>query len=151
MRRASVTIYRCVEPVVSGMGYELVGVEFGGGRGNAKLRVYIDAAAGITLDDCAAVSEQLSASLDVSDPIPEAYALEVSSPGVNRPLFERADFQRFTGERAFVRLATGLEGRKRFKGELRGVEEQSVVMEVDGRTWHLPLDGVEEAHLVVDG
>lgn len=150
MRRAPGTIYGCVEPVVHGMGYELVGVEYGGGPGNGRLRVYIDCAAGITLDDCAAVSEQLSAALDVDDPISEAYTLEVSSPGLNRPLFSRADFERYSGERVFVRLEGPLDGRKRFKGHLVGVESDTVMVEVDGRTWRLPLDGVEEAHLIVD-
>jgi ribosome maturation factor RimP len=132
------------------MGYELVGVEYGGGPGNGRLRVYIDCEEGVTLDDCAAVSEQLSAALDVDDPIPDAYALEVSSPGVDRPLFERAHFERFRGSRVFVRLAVAQEGRKRFKGELIGVEDDLVVVDVDGRTWKLPLAGVEQAHVVAD-
>ncbi|MDZ7747508.1 MAG: ribosome maturation factor RimP [Halofilum sp. (in: g-proteobacteria)] len=150
MQRASGTIYGCVKPVVTGMGYELVGVEYGGGPGNGRLRVYIDCPDGITVDDCAAVSEQLSAALDVDDPIPDAYALEVSSPGLNRPLFERSDFERFRGARVFVRLGQALEGRKRFKGQLVDVEADAVRVEVDGRTWSLPLDSVEQAHLVAD-
>ena len=136
--------------MVVGMGYELVGVEYGGGPGNGRLRVYIDCADGISLDDCAAVSEQLSAALDVEDPIPDAYELEVSSPGLNRPLFGRRDFERFAGERVFVRLAHALEGRKRFKGHLAGIEEDALLVEVDGRMWKLPIDGVEQAHLVAD-
>lgn len=152
MQRASRAITDCVEPVVTGLGYELVGVEFGGGRGNGILRVYIDAPRGVDVDDCAAVSERLSAALDVDDPIPDAYTLEVSSPGVNRPLFAPADFRRFAGQRAFVRIAAGAipEGRKRFKGVLGGLEEAAILIEVDGETWRLPLDAVEEAHLVVD-
>lgn len=132
------------------MGYDLVGVEYGGNPGNARLRVYIDAADGITLDDCAAVSEQLSAALDVDDPIPGAYVLEVSSPGVNRPLFAPADFERFRGSRVFVRLERALDGRKRFKGTLVGLEGDTAVVEVDGRNWHLPLDAMEEAHVVAE-
>lgn len=150
MRRAPGAIQASVEPVVRNMGYDLVGVEYGGDPGNARLRVYIDSADGITLDDCAAVSEQLSASLDVDDPIPGAYVLEVSSPGINRPLFVPADFERFQGSRVFVRLERALEGRKRFKGTLVGLDGNSAVVEVDGRSWHLPLDSVEEAHLVAD-
>lgn len=132
------------------MGYDLVGVEYGGNPGNARLRVYIDSADGITLDDCAAVSEQLSATLDIDDPIPGAYVLEVSSPGVNRPLFTPADFERFRGSRVFLRLERALEGRKRFKGTLMGLEGDTAVVEVDGHTWHLPLDSVEEAHVVAE-
>ena len=150
MKRASAAIYGSVEPVVTGMGYELVGVEFGGGPGNGRLRVYIDCPEGVTVDDCAAVSEQLSAALDVDDPIPDAYALEVSSPGLNRPLFGAEDFERFSGQRVFVRLGHALEGRKRFKGHLVGVDHDAVVVEIDGDEWKLPLDGVEQAHLVVD-
>ena len=152
MQRASSAIRGCVEPVVTGMGYELVGVEHGGSRGQGILRVYIDASEGVDVDDCAAVSERLSAALDVDDPIPDAYTLEVSSPGINRPLFEPADFRRFAGERAFVRIAAGAipEGRKRFKGVLAGLQEAQLVLEVDGETWYLPLDAVEEAHLLIE-
>lgn len=150
MRRASNAIRATVEPVVTGLGYELVGVEHGGGPGNGLLRVYIDTEQGVTVDDCATVSEALSAALDVEDPIREAYTLEVSSPGVNRPLFERADFERFTGSRVFVRLERELDGRRRFKGLLQRVEADEIVVEVDGRDWRLPLDGVEEAHLIVE-
>lgn len=148
MQRASSAILTSIEPVVRGMGYEFVGAEFGGGGGNARLRVYIDTVDGVTVDDCAAVSEQLSATLDVDDPIPEAYVLEVSSPGINRPLFERADFVRFQGERVFVRLREVLDGRKRFKGQLIEVADDRVSVEVDGRIWQLPLVAIEEAHLV---
>lgn len=148
MRRAPSAILASVEPVVRAMGYDLVGVEYGGGPGNARLRVYIEAADGITLDDCAAVSEQLSASLDVDDPIPGAYVLEVSSPGLNRPLFAAADFERFRGSRVFVRLEQALEGRRRFKGTLVGLEGDIAVVEVDGHAWRLPLDSIEEAHVV---
>ncbi len=151
MRRASEAILASVEPVVRGMGYELVGAEYGGGRGNGRLRVYIDTPDGVTVDDCAAVSEQLSAALDVDDPVPDAYVLEVSSPGINRPLFSRADFERFRGERVFVRLEEALDGRKRFKGRLMEVADDAVAVEVDGHLWHLPLGAVEQAHLVAEG
>jgi len=150
MRRASNTIRAAVEPVVTGLGYELVGVEYGGGSGNGLLRVYIDVDRGVTVDDCATVSESLSAALDVEDPIREAYTLEVSSPGINRPLFLRADFERFSGERVFVRLEQPLEGRRRFKGRLQGVDGEEIVVEIDGRAWCLPITAVEEAHLIID-
>jgi ribosome maturation factor RimP len=128
------------------MGYELVGAEYGGGR----LRVYIDCPEGVTLDDCAAVSDELSLALDVADPIAEAYHLEVSSPGVNRPLFEPHDFERFTGERVLVRLCEALDGRKRFKGKLVGMEAEAVVVEVDGQTRRLPIDRIMQAHVVAE-
>lgn len=148
MERASSAIWECIEPVVQGMGYDLVGVEFGGNRGNRLLRVYIDLTDGVTVDDCAAVSRALSAALDVDDPISEGYILEVSSPGIDRPLFRPGDFVRFVGETAFIRLASTLEGRRRFKGRLAGMDEGDVLIEVDGTLWRLPADLVEEAHLV---
>lgn len=137
-----------VEPVVTGLGYELVGVEFGGGSGDGLLRVYIDTEDGITVDDCATVSESLSAALDVENPIRGAYTLEVSSPGINRPLFMRTDFERFVGEQVFVRMEQPLDGRRRFKGLLLQVEDGDILVEVDGESWRLPLAGVEEAHLI---
>ncbi|MDX1608684.1 MAG: ribosome maturation factor RimP [Halofilum sp. (in: g-proteobacteria)] len=148
MRRAPEAIRTTVEPVVTGLGYELVGVEYGGGPGNGRLRVYIDTAGGVTLDDCEAVSRDLSAALDVDDPIPEAYVLEVSSPGINRPLFGRADFERFCGERVSVRLDQPLQGRRKFKGLLVRVEGEEALVEVDGTTWRLPLAAVEQANVI---
>lgn len=148
MRKASDRIWGCVEPVVLGLGYELVGVEFGGGPGSRVLRVYIDTDDGVTVDDCAAVSEQLSASLDVDDPVNDTYVLEVSSPGIDRPLFREADYRRFAGETVSVRLGQPQEGRRRFRGLLGGVEAEDVLVEVDGTTWRLPLADIDEAHLI---
>lgn len=148
MRRAGSRIWQAVEPVVHGMGYEMVGATFGGNPGDRILRVYIDAEAGISIDDCEAVSRQLSAALDVDDPIGEGYVLEVSSPGIDRPMFREADFRRFAGEQAFVRLEAALDGRRRFKGLLGGVEDGNVLIEVDGQMWRLPLASIDEAHLI---
>ncbi len=148
MKRAPSRIWEVVEPVIAGLGYEMVGATFGGKPGDRILRVYIDSGDGITIDDCEVVSHQLSAMLDVEDPVGEPYVLEVSSPGVDRPLFREVDYRRFAGEMAFIRLAEPLEGRRRFKGALAGVEAGAIVIDVDGRVWHLPLEVVEEAHLV---
>lgn len=148
MQRASSEIWSVVEPVVLGMGYEMVGAELGGKPGDRILRVYIDTADGVTVDDCEAVSRQLSAVLDVEDPVGEGYVLEVSSPGVDRPLFRREDYARFAGENVFVRLGYAFEGRRRFKGRLEGVEEEAVLVDVDGSVWRLPLEAVESAHLI---
>ena len=148
MRRASRQIWEVVEPVVEGLGYEMVGAVFGGRSGDRILRVYIDKPGGVAIDDCELVSGQVSAILDVDDPIGEAYVLEISSPGIDRPLFREADYRRFVGETAFIRLTQPLEGRRRFKGTLSGVEEGAIVIEVDGLVWRLPLDAVEEAHLI---
>lgn len=137
--------------VVEPMGYELIGVEHlsrGSSQGGAILRVYIDAEAGITLDDCAAVSHQLSGVLDVEDPIQGHYDLEVSSPGLDRPLFTVDHFERFPGQRAKVRLATKLEGRRHFEGRLAGVRGDRLCLEVDGVILELPLALIESARLV---
>ena len=139
------------EPVVESMGYELVGVEFLGAGGHGTLRVYIDRDEGVSLDDCAAISHQVSGILDVEEPIKQVYDLEVSSPGIDRPLFKLADFERFTGKTARIKLAVGLLGRKNFKGELQGVADSKLVtIEVDGEVYDLPYADIAKANLVGD-
>ena len=137
------------QPVVETMGYELVGIEFADGSGHGTLRVYIDREAGVNLDDCAAISHQLSAILDVEEPIQQAYDLEISSPGINRPLFKLSDYERFSGRTAKVKLAEPLDGRKNFKGLLRQVaEDRKVCIEVDGEVFELPYADIASANLV---
>ena len=139
------------EPVVESMGYELVGVEFLGAGGYGTLRIYIDRDNGVNLDDCAAISHQISGILDVEEPIKQAYDLEVSSPGIERPLFKLADFERFTGKTVRIKLAVGLLGRKNFKGELQGVAGSKLVtIEVDGELFDLPYADIAKANLVGD-
>ena len=139
------------EPVVESMGYELVGVEFNAGGGYGTLRVYIDREQGVSLDDCAEISHQVSGILDVEDPIKQAYDLEISSPGIDRPLFKLADFDRFSGQLAKIKLAAGLEGRKNFKGRLQGVTGNRVIgIEVDGEIFELPYADIARANLVGD-
>ncbi len=137
------------EPVVESMGYELVGVEYQGGGHHGTLRVYIDHADGISLDDCAAISHQLSGLLDVEEPIREAYDLEISSPGIDRPLFKRADFERFAGQRARIRLAVARDGRRNFVGELQASTDAALVrIRVDGEDFELPFADIAKANLV---
>jgi ribosome maturation factor RimP len=139
------------EPVVESMGYELVGVEFLGAGGYGTLRVYIDRDSGVNLDDCAAISHQINGILDVEEPIKQAYDLEVSSPGIERPLFKLADFERYAGKTVRIKLAVGLLGRKNFKGELRGVADSKLVtIEVDGEVFDLPYADIAKANLVGD-
>ena len=139
------------EPVVESMGYELVGVEFQGAGHHGTLRVYIDRDSGVSVDDCAAISHQISGILDVEEPIKQAYDLEISSPGIDRPLFKLADFERFSGRKAKIKLAVGQQGRKNFKGELRGVADSKwVKIEVDGETYDLTYADNARAHLVGD-
>ncbi len=141
MREALLNI---LEPAIEGLGYEVVELEFHSGI----VRVFIDRPEGVTLDDCERVSRQVSGLLDVEDPIPGAYTLEVSSPGLDRPLRKTADFGRFAGQRARIELSLPLNGRRRFSGTLRGVERDEVLIELDGTLFRLPLAQIGKAHLV---
>jgi len=137
------------EPVIESMGYELVGVEFSGGSGHGTLRVYIDREQGVSVDDCAAISHQVSGILDVEEPIKQAYDLEISSPGIDRPLFKLADFERFAGHTAKIKLMAGVDGRRNFRGRLAGVVDDSRVrIQVDGEDFDLPYADIARAHLV---
>jgi len=134
-----------IEPTVSGLGYELVTLER---VGRGLLRVYIDQPAGITVDDCARVSNQLTRLFMVENV--DYSRLEVSSPGLDRPLVKPADFERFAGERAQLRLQQPIEGRKRFAGVLKGLQDDAVLLEMDGVLLALPLAEVESARLAPD-
>ncbi|NND91361.1 MAG: ribosome maturation factor RimP [Granulosicoccus sp.] len=147
MQRASTQVVSVIEPVVSGLGYELVGAEFGQAENGMTLRVYIDKPEGIVMEDCATVSRQLDAVLDVEDTIKSAYLLEVSSPGIDRPLFTEAHFAAQIGEEVKVRLADGIGGRRNFKGQLVGVEDGVATVEVDGTDYELSIADVEQAHV----
>ncbi len=136
------------QPVVESMGYELVGVEFHGGEHHGILRLYIDREKGITVDDCAAVSHQISALLDVEDPIPQAFDLEVSSPGINRPLFKLPDYEKFNGLKAKIKLSVAQNGRKNFSGILMGTKQENVLINVDNEMFELPFHDIAKANLV---
>ena len=137
-----------IESGVRALGFELVDVELAGGRQHQMLRVYIDGPQGITVDDCAEVSRQLAAILDVEDPFPGSYTLEVSSPGLDRPLVTPTDFRRFQGEIIKVRLSPPLAGRRNFTGRLLQVHDDRVAVEVDGERFELPFSAIERARLV---
>ncbi len=139
---------RLIGQVVEPMGYELVGIEYHRGKDSGLLRVYIDKDDGIMMDDCVAVSRQLSAMLDVEDPLQEAYQLEVSSPGMDRPLFVKEHFERFAGNNVRIKLRTKLHGRRNFEGILKGVQDGEVVLEMDGEMEYLPFDLIDKARLV---
>ena len=137
------------EPVVESMGYELVGIEFQQGGSHGTLRVYIDRENGVSLDDCAAISHQISGILDVEEPIRQAYDLEISSPGLDRPLFKRDDYLRFDGHTAKIKLVVGLAGRRNFRGQLLGLTEGGDIrIEVDGEEFELPYADIARANLV---
>nr|WP_279381388.1 ribosome maturation factor RimP [Candidatus Thiosymbion oneisti] len=143
-----------VRSVVEPMGYELVGAEyFQRGKRGAVLRVYIDHPSGarrqgITLDDCGRVSHQLSGVLDVEDPIAGHYDLEVSSPGLDRPLFTAAHFERFRGRKVRIKAAVKLDGRRNFEGRIASLERALVLLRVDGEIREIPLAMIESARLV---
>jgi ribosome maturation factor RimP len=138
-----------LEPGITSMGYELVGVEFQtGGSGGGLLRVYIDSEAGISAEDCQKVSYQVSGVLDVEDPIPGHYTLEISSPGLDRMLFRKQDFERFAGQLIKLRTAYPIEGQRKFKGRLLGMQGENVVFEQDDMEISLPFEQIEQARLV---
>lgn len=136
-------------PIVEAMGYELVGVEFHPRADGSLLRVYIDQEHGISVDDCQRVSHQLSGVLDVEDLIAGRYILEISSPGLDRPLFDPQHFIRFAGSEVRIQLRELLEGRRKLIGRLLGMHENEVVI-VDSaeREWRVPLEHIEKARLV---
>lgn len=143
--RAREGLVELLEPVVQGLGYEWVGAEFDGHQ--RVLRIYIDTPEGVTLEDCSKVSYQVSGVLDVEDPIPGRYQLEVSSPGLDRPLFTLEHFVRFSGAMVRLQLSSALEGRRRFRARLEGVEGREVLLLEDGQHYRIPFDLIEKARL----
>ena len=138
-----------IEPTVAALGFELVRVTFGGSR-RPTLQVMAERPDGtMSVDDCASLSRELSALLDVEDPIAGEYMLEVSSPGIDRPLTRLKDFDRWAGFQARLELDASIDGRRRFKGTLRGVEGDSVRLDVDDATLALPFDRIAKAKLVM--
>ena len=137
-------------PLAAGEGLELVDVELAGAGGRTTLRLYIDRAEGVSLDDCTSVSRAVSAALDVEDPIEGAYDLEVSSPGLDRPLRTPEHFQKFAGEEVRIKAygpIPELENRKSFHGTLRGFEDGRVLIEVDGKLFRVPAEQIAKAHV----
>jgi ribosome maturation factor RimP len=147
--KSSPQITELVRNVVEPMGYELVGCELvSHGSGGNIFRVFIDHEEGITIDDCSDVSHQLSGVLDVEDPISGNYHLEVSSPGLDRPLFEEGHYDRFTGHEISLKTLYAIDGRKKFKGILLGRQDREITLKVDGKEITFNLDQIEKARLV---
>lgn len=134
-------------PAVEAVGFELWGIEFFQQGRHSVLRLYIDSPEGVTVDDCAAVSHQVSGVLDVEDPIAGEYTLEVSSPGWDRPLFTLAQFQRFVGSEVSLRLASPLNGRRRFKGTVQGTTAEAVELLVEGVAVLIPFAAIDKANV----
>lgn len=144
-------IQKLVAEVVEGQGYELVEADLRGGGKNSVLRVFIDKPSGISIQDCEFVSRQLGTVLDVEDPIPFGYTLEVSSPGLDRKLIKDSDYTRFEGKLARVQTKVPLQSQRTFKGRLRGLDGGKILLELTkGGAVEIPLDVVQEARLEVD-
>ena len=144
-------IARLVEPTLNGMGYELVRVQFGGGDRRPALQIMaerVDRRA-MAVEDCAEISRVLSALLDVEDPVQGAYMLEVSSPGIDRPLLRPADYERFAGFEARLELRQPVDGRRRFRGRLAGIENGCVRVVEPAGEFRLPLANISKAKLVL--
>lgn len=141
-------ITEMLRPAVEEVGKELLGVEFISAGNNSVLRLFIDHENGINVDDCAEVSRQVSAILDVEDPISSEYNLEVSSPGLDRPLFELAHFKEVIGETINVKISMPLNGRRKFKGVLETIENDTLIVSVDGQDYELVISNVDKANLV---
>lgn len=154
MRKDLQELWMLAEPHVRDAGFDLIEVEYGREPSGWVLRLYIDTPEGtqgsVTHDDCERVSRDVSASLDVADRIPHAYQLEVSSPGLDRPLRRERDFARFIGETVRVRLDEGVDGRRNFSGTLQGAKDGRLEIACDGRSYELPISDVVRANLVPD-
>jgi ribosome maturation factor RimP len=138
-------------PVVQGVGLECLGVEYAASQGNSLVRVYIEASdREVNVDDCEVVSREVSATLDVNDPVAGRYTLEVSSPGLDRPLYTTAHFARFTGQQAKVEVNLPVNGRRRFNGPIVAVEGNDVVIEQDGVAVKIAHPNIHKARLVPD-
>ncbi|CAM3761494.1 ribosome maturation factor RimP [Parendozoicomonas haliclonae] len=138
-----------VDPIVKSLGCELWGIEFVSQGRQTLLRVFIDREeGGVGLSDCEAVSRQLSAVLDVEDPIPGEYTLEVSSPGMDRPIFTLEQYVRLAGSRVEMRLRVPFEGRRKYRGVITGVENDEVVVVCDDHEFLFPFDTIEKANVI---
>ncbi|AZQ84124.1 ribosome maturation factor RimP [Colwellia sp. Arc7-635] len=137
-----------LRPAVEETGKELLGVEYISAGNHSVLRLFIDHENGIDVDDCAEVSRQVGAILDVEDPISSEYSLEVSSPGLDRPLFEKAQFAAVVDETVEVKISMPLNGRRKFKGKLVTIENDSLIVMVDNEEYELVISNIDKAHLV---
>jgi ribosome maturation factor RimP len=139
-----------LQPLIEGLGYEFVGLEYTSAPKQSLLRLYIDASEGVGLSDCEFVSREVASLMDVEDPIAGHYTLEVSSPGVDRPLFTLEQFARFAGEQAKLTVFAPVDGRRKFKGRIEAAEDGQVRLQVDGEDVTLAFENIAKARLVPD-
>jgi ribosome maturation factor RimP len=137
-----------VGPVADALGYELWGIDYLAQGKQSVVRIYIDSPQGIDVDDCARLSRQVSSVFDVEDPILGEYSLEVSSPGMDRPLFTLDQYSHYIGEQVKIRLRSPFEGRRKFAGKMTAIEGEDVVVAVDDHEYLLPFDMIDKANVV---
>lgn len=147
MKQSEVQIGKAIAPAIEALGLELWGIEQLQQGRSVTLRIFIDCLSGVTVDDCARVSRQVSAILDVEDPIHGEYTLEVSSPGIDRPLFTLQQFERFLGAEVNIRLRVPVDGRRRFRGVIEKVLADKVVLQVEGNAYEMFHADIERAGL----
>ena len=140
-------IAQMLESTVEALGFELWGLEYLSQGRHTLLRLFIDSENGISVDDCALVSQQVSSVLDVEDPISGDYTLEVSSPGMDRLLFKLEQFPAYLGETVELRLRAPFEGRRKYKGTLKGIEGEDVVVQVDDHEYLIPHSAIDKARI----
>ena len=150
MKQAPEHLLELIEPVVEGLGYECVGVEFNSHPKHGFLRIFIDAEQGVGMEDCTKVSHQVSGVLDVEDPISGEYNLEVSSPGMDRPIFKLKQFEQFVGHTVQVNLFKPVSGRRKITGLIEKVEGSDVYLQQDGQVHKVPFQAMSKARLEPD-
>ncbi|MCQ8117640.1 ribosome maturation factor RimP [Methylomonas rosea] len=150
MKQAPEHLVDLIEPIVEGLGYECVGIEYNPHPTHGMLRIYIDSENGILLEDCTKVSHQLSGALDVEDPIQGEYQLEVSSPGADRPFFKLSQFQRFLGSTVLVSLFKPIDKRRKITGQIMAVEGETVLLQDGEQLLNIPFQAMSKARLVPD-
>jgi len=148
MKQAPEHLVNLIEPVVEGLGYECVGIDYHPHPRHGLLRIYIDKENGILVDDCSKVSYQVSGVLDVEDPIPGNYQLEISSPGEDRPFFKVSQFERFIGSTVLVNLFKPIENRKKIKGSIEGVAGDIITLKEGDQVFEVPFSAMSKARLV---
>lgn len=150
MKQAPEHLLELIEPVVEGLGYECVGIEYNSHPKHGFLRIFIDGEQGVGMEDCTKVSHQVSGVLDVEDPIVGEYNLEVSSPGMDRPLFKLEQFAQFIGHTAQVNLFKPVGGRRKITGLIEKVEDNHVYLQQNGQVYKVPFQAMSRARLEPD-
>ncbi len=141
-----------LKPAVEGLGFELVGIEYMPMGKHSVLRIYIDSPEGISVDDCSRVSHQVSGVLEVEEPIKSAYTLEVSSPGIDRPLFNLEQFEQFVGSKVKLKLYHAIDGKRKIVGQIDSVEGENINISSDDSDtqFQLQIDDIDKANIIAD-